>query len=165
MKYKYAIIILIMLCFPVSAAALNPVATEQTNEVVSFIDGMIKTHESAFISSCIVHSGSTRSIARIIFFPMKNKGIFTLTGNHHIVSNWGNVSWTNKGQWDLANLEGGLATIKIMSNLYYQVTRLPFMWYASGNIRHALSAKPKYFCHLLGSSGYDNKDVSPLTGY
>ena len=121
----------------------------ETDHINQYVDGMVKSREAAFVSTCVVHSASTDYLAGIVFFPRKNQGMFIFSDKNHVVLNSGELSWTQEGQWDMGDLEGGTETIKILSDLFYKVTRLPFVWTSPEGVKTALAMAPKNSCEML----------------
>ena len=68
---------------------------------------------------------------------------------NHVVLNSGDVEWDPDGQWDMGNLEGGVYTIMVMSDLFYKLTRLPFSWASPKDVKRMLAAQPHNSCTLL----------------
>ena len=121
---------------PMSIVAANEESTDQGNYVRALFDEMAKGHQAAFISSCEVHSPSGQNMARVIFWPEVNKGVFVYIDAKGVISNWASVDWTPDGQWD-------------MSDLFYQLTRLPFSWSGPIEVKKASEAPTRHVCVLL----------------
>jgi len=134
---------------PMSIVAANEESTDQGNYVRALFDEMAKGHQAAFISSCEVHSPSGQNMARVIFWPEVNKGVFVYIDAKGVISNWASVDWTPDGQWDMSDLGGGISTIRILSDLFYQLTRLPFSWSGPIEVKKASEAPTRHVCVLL----------------
>lgn len=147
-----AMFIALWFCLPFLDAAANQTQTFTSDTQYSnyFIDSMEKEHQAAFVSVCVVRSyNGEEDQAAIVFFPMKNKGEFLFTDKNHVVLNSGDVEWDPDGQWDMGNLEGGVYTIMVMSDLFYKLTRLPFSWASPKDVKRMLAAQPHNSCTLL----------------
>ena len=135
---------------PLNAPAVKTTADmADTNYINRYVGDMVKNHQPAFVSTCVAHSASVEYIASIVFFPRKNQGMFIFSDKNHVVLNWGNLSWTQNGQWDMNDLEGGIDTIRILNDLAAQLIRLPFLWASPEDVKHVLTAKPRNSCTLL----------------
>ena len=138
-------------CLPIMTveAANQTLGMSDTEYINNFIDDMARNHQAAFISTCAVRSKAGIYHAAIVFFPGRNTGVFIFSDRQHVVLNSGDVDWTPEGQWDMGDLEGGMYTIRIMSDLFYRLTRLPFSWASPEDIKHTLAAEPRNSCALL----------------
>lgn len=150
MKHGALLVALWLSLFPLSGLAAKTTADmTDTNYINKYVDDMVQNHQPAFVSTCAAHSGSVEYVASIVFFPQKNQGMFILRNKKNVVLNWGNLSWTNKGQWDMNDLEGGIDTIRILNDLAVQLIRLPFLWASPEDVRQVLVARPRNRCTLL----------------
>ena len=146
-----AMFIALGFCLPslVAVAANQVTFTSDTQYINYYLDGMVQDHQAAFVSTCAVLYKAAKYQAAIVFFPMKNKGMFIFTDKNHVVLNSGDVEWDPDGQWDMGNLEGGVYTIMVMSDLFYKLTRLPFSWASPKDVKRMLAAQPHNSCTLL----------------
>lgn len=117
-----------------------------TDEVNNFIVGKVNNKESAFISSCNVNMKSKKYVTSIIIFPKSNSGMFVFGRSNQSVSNEGSIRLDQDGQWDLAELEGGTQTIRIMSDLFFELSRQPFTWSAPLDVRRTWNRAPHIAC-------------------
>lgn len=121
----------------------------------SYISGMESRYQGAFITECVAKSATANLLATVIYFPRKNSGMFVLRAADGHVSNMGSVRLSDKGQWDLSDLEGGMDTIRILSNLFLQLVRFKFVWVAPSDLGHVGKSRPQNTCRLLGNEGYN----------
>lgn len=150
MTHAKLLVVLGLALVPVITVATNlKPDMADTNYINQYVDRMVKDHEAAFVSVCVVHSASADYLAGIVFFPRKNQGMFVFSDKNHVVLNWGDLSWTTEGQWDMGDLEGGTETVKILSDLFYKLTRLPFVWTSPADVKTALAKVPKHSCEML----------------
>ena len=149
MKTICFVMCLCLFSFSFCSMADGSALMDQTNDVNHFINSMVMDHEAAFISSCNAYSGSTKYLARIVFFPQKNQGLFVFSDKNGVVLNYGSLDWTPGGKWDMSDLEGGIETIKISSDLFYKVTYLPFKWASPDDVKAVYQALPENSCEML----------------
>jgi hypothetical protein len=123
--------------------------TALTSEVNEFINLMARSHQPAFVSTCNVIIGADKNFAGIIFSPRANKGVFVYGKSQKQIANNANLEWANSGEWSMSELEGGAATVPIMSDLFYQLTRAPFRWASPNNMKRVWNALPSRSCKLL----------------
>lgn len=148
-----AVLIALGFCLP----SLGAVAANQTQAFTSltqyisyYLNSMAKEHQAAFVSTCMVRSyNGEKDQAAIVFFPMKNKGQFLFTDKDHNVLNSGDVKWDSNGYWDISDLEGGIYTIRVMSDLFDKLIQLPFTWTSPEDVKKVLVTKPSHSCTLL----------------
>jgi hypothetical protein len=119
-----------------------------TNEVIRFVTERVRHHEPAFISECKIADGTKTVLAAIIFFPRSGKGMFIVANNEHVVSNNAGVIWDADGKWDMSELEGGIETIRLMSNVFDQLTRQSFKWASPVDVRRTWEESPTSTCTL-----------------
>jgi hypothetical protein len=145
-----SLLVAIMVFLPTAHSA----PTIESKAATAFVDDMATRHQGAFVGGCIAWPSSTavdipsEVRAVIVFFPLANKGLFIVSDATGAAFNLGNVDLTPSGQWDLAELEGGMDTVRILSDLYDQVTALPFSWAAPKDVAKALSTVPMRSCKL-----------------
>lgn len=128
-----------------NASAQSSVALAQTREVDSFVTSMVKKNQSAFYTACIIVTQGTRTVARIVYFPNENKGVFIYSDNKNVVVNWGNT-FLRHGRWELSNLEGGMSTIENLSNIYNQLIKMKFVWVPTKKVSAVFKKTPEKEC-------------------
>lgn len=117
MKRNFFLVILVLSMLSMCGSTNAPRGIELTHYIDKSIENMAKKHESAFISACWVKADSSDYTVRVVYFPRTNSGIFTYSTKDEIVLSSGDVYWDPDGQWELSDLEGGMDTIMIMSNI------------------------------------------------
>jgi hypothetical protein len=88
-------------------------------------------------------------MAAIIFSPVTNKGLFVFADDQRKVINDAPLSWSDSGEWNMSELEGGIATIKIMSDLLTQLAHKTFEWTSPATLKNAWLKAPANSCKLL----------------
>jgi hypothetical protein len=135
----------------------NCAQASESIDASNFVNEMATKQQGAFVSGCYAHSSSARIRAAIVFFPRSNSGLFVVSDNKGAAFNLGRVELTAAGQWDLADLEGGTDTIRILSDLYEQITRMPFTWFNPKDVNKTLSWRPAQSCRLLGNLNLESR--------
>lgn len=151
----YSGFVILLFCLLASSSAFGVQSNPQSVYLNKYISNMISHRQSAFISECVATSSTTQYDVELIFFPRRNSGLFVIKTAPDMVSNMGKVWLSNTGRWELADLEGGIDTIRILGDLFGQLTRLKFKWVEPSRIARVESLRPKVICRLFGNEGFN----------
>jgi hypothetical protein len=133
------------------AATTAFAATPESRYLNTYLEEKMNKHEGAFVSGCVATVPTATVRATIVFFPKENSGVFIVTDSKGALINLGDVDLSETGEWDLGDLEGGMETISILSDVYQQLTTLPFSWIAPDHVKKALVPAPTRSCRKTGT--------------
>lgn len=127
-----------------------------SDAIKDLIAAKAKSKESAFISGCTLQTRTGVAVARIVYFPRTNEGRFVLDASNGHTTNDAAVFLDNDGKWQMSDLNGGMQTILILNDVFYQLTRLEFTWSDPSGLKPAISLAPHNVCQL-----HDEVDTTP----